>query len=42
VIDKEIRMHHPHNGNVVNGSMVWSPVKSLWWSAMVGIALVGG
>jgi len=35
-------MHHPHNGNVVNGSMVWSPVKSLWWSAMVGVALVGG
>lgn len=35
-------MQHSHNGNVVSGSMVWSPVKSLWWSAMVGIALVGG
>lgn len=35
-------MQHANNGNVVNGSIVWSPLKSLWWSAMAGVALVGG
>ena len=35
-------MVDPDSGNVVNGTVSWAPVKSLWWSAMVGIAVVGG
>lgn len=29
-------------GNVVQGSVRWSPVKSLWLLSMAGVALVGG
>lgn len=35
-------MHSPDNGNVVHGNVTWAPVKSLWWSVMVAVALVGG
>lgn len=35
-------MHSPDNGNVVHGNITWAPVKSLWWSVMVAVALVGG
>ena len=35
-------MQHRSNGNVVNGAVRWSPVKSLWWSGMAGAAGIGG
>ena len=35
-------MQHRSNGNVVNGAVRWSPVKSLWWSGMAGAAIIGG
>ena len=35
-------MQHAHGGNVVLGKVRWSPVKSLWWTGMVCISLIGG
>lgn len=35
-------MRHAHRGNVVFGKVRWSPVKSLWWTCMACISLVGG
>ncbi|MDP6447935.1 MAG: acyl-CoA desaturase [Pirellulaceae bacterium] len=31
-----------HGANAVDGTVVWSPVRSLWFSAMAATALVGG
>lgn len=37
------RMHSPlPETNPVEGTPVWSPVKSLWFTAMASVALVGG
>ncbi|MEH6436966.1 acyl-CoA desaturase [Massilia sp. DD77] len=35
-------MTKPTLGNVVNGTVRWSPVKSLWWTGMTATAIVGG
>jgi hypothetical protein len=35
-------MQHAHRGNVVLGKVMWSPVKSLWWTGMVCVSLIGG
>lgn len=36
------QMTQVKDGNVVTGTMRWSPAKSLWLSAMASITLVGG
>jgi len=36
------QMTHVMDGNVVNGTMRWSPAKSLWITAMAAVTLVGG
>jgi stearoyl-CoA desaturase (delta-9 desaturase) len=35
-------MQHAHRGNVMLGKVRWSPIKSLWWTGMVCISLIGG
>jgi stearoyl-CoA desaturase (delta-9 desaturase) len=35
-------MQDGFSGNVVNGVVRWSPLKSAWWFGMTGTALVGG
>jgi fatty-acid desaturase len=35
-------MHVAHRGNVVLGQVGWSPAKSLWWTCMACISVIGG
>jgi fatty-acid desaturase len=35
-------MHYAPSSDVVNGRVVWSPVKSLWWLVATTVAIVGG